>query len=266
MDVCADKIQIALKNLKFDLILIIILFLSSISFGAFAQQRLIIPLTEHYTAADSGAKNHVYNNLVTVTPKGELYERFYDLNNRLVKSSKSSFKDPELQELVWKETQYFDKKGELEYAQIYEIYDNAITTKIADAEQLILDIICTDIYNCVGDFTPKGKEGPISVKRNVFEANFENPDEWTQFMVENVRYPTAAKKGNYQGIVQLALKIDSNGALLTTAPVNPKEVHKSLVEELQRVVLLNPGPYLPAMNKYGEAVEGWIYFSFDFTF
>lgn len=246
--------------------LLFVAWLCLLAEQVFAQERLILPLTEFFTPAESGSKSHVYNNLVTVTTQGELLERMYTLENHLVKVTKSTYKDAELQELLRREIQNFTKEGELEYVGFQEIFDNGFTIKVADEQQLILDITCTEANNCAGVFIPIGSSEALTVRRNVFEANFENLDVWTDFVVENVRYPAVAKKGNHQGVVHLALKVDAEGNFVASFPINPKEVHKSLVEELQRVVALKPGRLLPAMNKYGEPKEGWIYFSFDFTF
>ncbi|RZS94993.1 energy transducer TonB [Cecembia calidifontis] len=239
-------------------------FLFLMAGAVFSQNRVIVPINEHLIPTENGSNEHIYNKVVSVSTQGELLEKIYNLENRPIEISKSSFKDPEGKQLLWKETQKFNELGEIDRIIIVDASSDSTKTKVFNNEKLLLELSCDEFSNCNGLFYPEDSEETIPVDRNIFEPNFSDIQGWFKFARENFKYPEIARKGKHEGTVWMGLRIGTNGELLESTGINAKELHPSLIKKVQEIIDAYHGEFSPALDKKGNPVEGWMYFNTDF--
>lgn len=232
--------------------------------AVFSQNRVIVPINEHFIPTENGSNDHVYNKIVSVSTQGELLEKIYNKENRPIEISKSSFKDLEGKQLLWKETQKFNESGEIDMIIIVDSSSDSTKTKVFNNEKLLFELSCDEFSNCNGLFYPEDSEETIPVYRNIFEPNFSDIQGWFKFARENFKYPEIARKGKHEGTVWMGLRIGANGELLESTGINARELHPSLIKKVQEIIDAYHGGFSPALDKKGNPVEGWMYFNTDF--
>lgn len=239
-------------------------FLFLLAGAVFSQNRVIVPINTHFIPTENGTNDHMYNKVVSVSTQGELLEKIYDKENRPIEISKSTFKDPEGKQLLWKETQKFNELGEIDMIIIVDTSSDSTNTKVFNNEKLLLELYCDKFSICTGSFYPEGSEETIPVDRNIFEPNFSDIQGWFKFARENFKYPEMARKGKHEGTVWMGLKISTTGELLESSAINAQELHPSLIKQVQEIIDVYTGGFSSALDKKGNPVEGWMYFNTDF--
>lgn len=102
--------------------------------------------------------------------------------------------------------------------------------------------------------TQTGKK--VSSKVDSYRSQLKiSPEEYTQFLMNNLRYPKDCRRKGIEGIVLLCLKINSEGVLTGIDIMNPESVDLSLQHEAVRVMSRYPWGFYPALDKSGKPID-----------
>ncbi|WP_209331103.1 energy transducer TonB [Lunatimonas salinarum] len=231
--------------------------------NAEAQERKIIHLDMHFLPTESGADDHTYSKIVTVSSEGELVEKTYDLNYALVSVKKSLFEESVPDEPLWEEETHYSVDGAPVYTQFNYRKDNAKHTKVVVEEIVVLDLVCNGSMPCEGTFVaPSGEEE--TVDRDIFKPSLPSVKVWQEFLGKNLSYPQSAINTRTEGEIWIGLRIDEEGKLVERFILNRESSDPSLVKEVERVLERYTGGFVPARTIYGNPTTAWLYLPIRF--
>lgn len=237
------------------LICLSVMFLSEF---AFAQEREIIPLNEHFYPLELGYGKHSYNVVKTVSEEGEIIEKIYTLKNQLVQQRKSRLNDGNIE---YMQTSYYSTNGELQSIEVMEIEDDIQYTQVMTQDRMVLELACKGSV-CSGEFTTA--EGTIPVDRNVLKPSFTSMEMWINHLLNNLAYPIQSRRIGVQGNVLMGLRIGTNGKLLSLAVINPAIIHSTLQLEALSTAEEYMDGFVPALDLDGNPKEAWMFVPIKF--
>ena len=227
---------------------------SCISFSLFAQGREITALDKYYRPIAAGQESlHVYNRISTIGKDSSRIEKIYDLQNRMLQSSKVSFNE-ELgyNELVEERFDTTQNRKSIKYLNL----DNGkfLSYYFKNGEQ-----VSTLQFDGITTYTllREGLGEPIVTEYNplILTPKF-NMTDYNDFMRRNLKYPSQAKLRGEQGVVKLLHKTDLNGKVKSREILDEEETSSILHEEAIRLSILYGPEFHPLYNIYGELEEG----------
>ncbi|MGY6521708.1 MAG: energy transducer TonB [Mongoliitalea sp.] len=225
------------------------------TFHAIAQEREIIPLNEHFYPLTLGFGEHTYNDVKTMSSEGEILEKIYTLDHRLVQNRKTTLGDNGVERI---QVSKYGTDGDLISIEITEFEEGLTYTQVHNGSRVVLELACAGNF-CEGEFNGS------FVDRNVFKPSFRSVDSWERFIQSELTYPVVARRVGAQGIVLLGLKISSNGTLLEKVVMNPNEVHKSLAKEALRIIDLYEDGFIYAVDLQDYPIDAWLYLPVRFV-
>lgn len=236
---------------KFSIVLIVSQF---IFFGlAQGQNRKTTKLNQHlYPVEESDTANHKFNKVETVTATGETVAWIFDLQNRMIRQSKTGIHPTENfnQEII----ETFDSTNQLTSQKIYNL-DNRkyITFYYQDGVKK------AQVIHHGQDVFDIWRNNPDSLYTSDYDdfGPGLNKKVWNSFLAKNLRYPSEARKVGAEGTVIIALLVDENGKIKDAAIANSAFINATLANEALRVVNLFKGKFIPAKNLKGEPEEIW---------
>lgn len=226
-----------------------------VSFHSIAQEREIIPLNEHFYPLALGFGEHTYNDVKTVPSEGEILEKIYTLDHRLVQNRKTTLGDNGVERI---QISTYGPDGDLISIEITEFEEGLTYTQVHNGSRVVLELACAGNF-CEGEFNGS------FVDRNVFKPSLRSMDSWERFIQRELTYPVVARRVGAQGTVLLGLKISSNGTLLEKVVINPNEVHKSLAKEALRVIDLYKDGFVYAVDLQDYPIDAWLFLPVRFV-
>lgn len=180
-------------------------------------------------------------------------EKIYDLQNRMLQSSKVSFNE-ELgyNELVEERFDTTQNRKSIKYLNL----DNGkfFSYYFKSGEQVSsLEFDGEKTYKLLG----KDMKEPLITEYNplTLTPKFTVKDR-NDFYIQNLKYPSQAKLRGEQGVVKLLHQIDVNGKVKSREILDPEETSSILHEEAIRLSELYDPKFYPHYDVYGEPKEG----------
>jgi hypothetical protein len=252
-------------NIKLSKTLLFICFaLFGINLNSFAQEKLVIPLNEHFYPIEIGGGEHLYHKVVTNSSDGVITEKIYTLTYQIISITKYIL-DPNNPLIpIWEYEQKINAENQIVYTKVMTKENDLTSLHITTENQIELKIECVRNVNCQGFYSsPFGENTPVH--RDIFKPAFKNQDNWNKFLAKNLVYPEAALKIRAQGHVMAGLKISESGELLAIDIMNRNVIHESLVMEVERILKKYKGEYLPALDYKLEPKTEWFYLPIGFV-
>lgn len=218
------------------------------------QERTTVKLNRHFQEiVDIDSVHHFYTKMETLSKTGETVTWVFDLQNRMVRQSKTGLNPA-------------------------ENYNQEITETFDSTSQLLSQRITNLDNRKYVEFHYRDgikKAQVISHGNDVFEIWRNNPDSlytsdhddfgpgldkkvWQNFLAKNLRYPTEARNSRAEGTVILAILVNENGEIEESEVANEAFANPHLVKEALRVLRTFKGKFTPAINLEGKAEAMWI--------
>jgi TonB family protein len=234
--------------------LLFIVLSSCISISLFAQGREITKLDRYYRILTEGQDSlHAFNRISTMGKDSSRIEKIYDLQNRMLQSSKVSFNE-ELgyNELVEERFDTTQNRKSIKYLNL----DNGkfFSYYFKNGEQVSsLEFDGEKTYKLLG----KDMKEPLITEYDplTLTPKFTVKDR-NDFYIQNLKYPSQARLRGDQGVVKLLHQIDINGKVKSREILDPEETSSILHEEAIRLSELFDPQFYPHYNIYGEPEEG----------
>ncbi len=244
-------------------LLFICLAFIGINLNSFAQEKLVIPLNEHFYPIETGGGEHLYHKIVTHSTDSIVTEKIYTLNYQII-SIKNYIPDPKNPLIpIWEHEQKINAENQIIYTKVMVKENDLTSIHITTENQIELKIDCVGYFDCQGFYTSPFDEN-TPVNRDIFKPAFKNPDNWNKFLAKNLVYPLIARRIGAQGNVMVGLKISESGELLATEIMNRNVIHESLVNEVELLLKKYNGEYHPAVDYKLEPKTAWLYFPIRF--
>lgn len=225
-----------------------------LSLSLFAQGRQITALDIYYRPIEAGQDSlHVYNKISTSGKDSSRIEKIYDLQNRMLQSTKVSFNE-ELgyNELIEERFDTSQNRKSIKYLNL----DNGKFFSYyfkSGVQVSSLEFDGVKTYKLLG----KDMKEPLITEYNPltltpkFTVNDRN-----DFYIQNLKYPSQARLRGEQGVVKLLHIIDVNGKVKSREILEPEETSSILHEEAIRLSELYDPQFYPHYDVYGEPKEG----------
>lgn len=250
-------IKIFTEKVQFTFILVF-----ALHFNSYAQERRIIPLNEHFFAIEAGGGEHVFNNVVSFSEEGEMIEKIYNLENKLISIKKSILEDSQEKTPLWEQEQHFTLDGDLEYTRIKYKNEDGNFTKIIRDGNLILDLKCKS-FDCKGFYITDDQQ-MLECDRDVFESGFPTVKTWSKLLNKHLRFPEVAKQPGSMFKIWIGFKIDESGEMIENAVMNKNLLHPSISKEVERIITKYNGKFMPAIDFDGNPITSWFYITLIF--
>lgn len=237
------------------LLVVLFFFLLPIS-TSFSQSRTIEPANQHFfTLASEDSVHQVYRKVTTHPSDDVIFERFLDLENRIIRNETTRINPEE----GYKEkiTQEFDVFGnQLSLKITNQENGNFIKTYFYDGEQVGQVV---KLSNTNYQIIRSGDSEPIGMESNDFEPQVNaKMDRWYKFLMNNSVFNSRfITKENQTAIV--AVLVDAKGQLKAMELANSHELDEYFGNRVLEIIQKWGNNYKPAIDSFGNPVEKWLY-------
>lgn len=235
-----------------------VLFAFLLCLTAQGQSPEFIPLNEHfYELPPEQIQNKKYQKMISITSDSIQIERFFTLENKLIRVVRMDLKKNEYQEFTMEE---FDLDGNLTHQRTANLFNSKFIASYFEKGELVGQIF----YRGEHKYTiyRKGYEKPLEMLENDFEPY--PKDEKARFM-DVVSQKTGIPYNKWpkdRQLVIVGVKVDLEGNVKTIEWVNPSGASPEIAEVFVKAVASWKKGYVPAKDFWGNPVEKWRYFHF----
>ncbi|MEB2776428.1 TonB family protein [Algoriphagus sp. D3-2-R+10] len=240
--------------MKLKSIILFIIFNTVLSLSLLAQGREITKLDKYYRTLTEGQDSlHVYNRISTIGKDSSTIEKIYDLQNRMLQSSKVSFnKEVGYNELVEERFDTTKNRKSIKYFNL----DNGkfFSYYFKNGEQASsLEFDGEKTYKLLG----KDMKEPLITEYDplTLTPKFTVADR-NDYYLQNLKYPSQARMRGEQGVVKLLHQIDVNGNVKSREILDPEQTSSILHDEAIRLSKLFDPQFYPLYDVYGDPKEG----------
>jgi len=253
------KIKSALR------IFLLLLLISSLSTNSsVAQDRKITMLDRYFhPIAEEDSSKLVYYSVFKELNESQSMEKIYTKEMRHVRTVENGIN----QEggFAQKIIDNFDENGKLSSRKIINSENKKYFASYFREGELLGEVVYDGFLSY--EIKKSDSDEPIVTQENPFEPkpSIDN-DQWNQFLMKNLAYPTQARRMKQSGTVLLKVLIDKNSNLVLVEVANSQEIAKSLGDEALRVIKLYKGKFTAAVDLDGNPVEAWLTLPIRFKF
>lgn len=237
---------------------IFILFAFLTCLAVNAQKPEFIPLNQHfYEISPDQSQDMVYQKMVSFTSDSIKIERFFNLDNRLVRIIRTDLKKNEYQEFTMEE---FDLEGNLIHRRVANLFNSKfIATYYSEIEQ-----IAQIFYRGEHKYTifRKGYEKPLEMLENDFEPYPKDEKARFSYFISQKTGIPVNKWPKERQLIVVGVLVDTEGNVKNVEWVNPLGGAPEIAEIFVKAVKSWKKGYVPASDPYGTPVEKWRYYHF----
>lgn len=237
---------------------ILLPFFACFLISAFAQENPAkaspIPLNKHYfEIAPEDSANHVYNKLISYTPDSVKIERFFTLENKMIRIYRTNPKAEEYQEATY---EYFDLSGNLVQKTVANLYNSKFLTTYFSAGQQIAQIMYRGEHKYR---IQRGEAEPQERLDNDFEPRpNEEKSDFGFFISQRTRIPSYDWPS--EGLlIHIGILVDDTGVAKEIVWANPWGGNEKLAGVFVKAIKAWKKGYLPARDIQGNPIEKWLY-------
>ena len=240
--------------------LLLISILLNVDLGAQTQQRVIIPLNQHFFQANPlDSSTHTYIQVYSPVTKTT---KIYSKSNRLVKSIEDDI-NPE-GGFNQRTIKRYDSLGKLTSKTIKNLDDPNLITYYLESDTIRGEVV--SIGNTQITITRANRPNPYQNMWNDFDPRPKvSKEEWYEFLATHLNYPSQSNRPRQTGRVYIALLIDQDGQVLEKELANPENVSEILAKEALRVINRYDGGFLPALDIDKHPQTRWAYIPIRFS-